>query len=93
MSLSIPPINTDMNLQTGSFADMFHKIDMAEVIDTHMIKVKFKDGSIKTYDAMDIAKNMDKDIFQNVHVDTGGYGLVWDDDTDVWCNEVYEYGK
>lgn len=55
---------------------MFHKIDMAEVIDTHMIKVKFKDGSIKTYDAIDIAKNMDKEIFRNVHVDTGGYGLV-----------------
>lgn len=72
---------------------MFHKIESVEALEDYKLKVTFKDKTIKIYNAKDIVGNMDRDIFTDVHVDTGGYGLVWDDDTDVWCNEVYTHGE
>lgn len=72
---------------------MFHKIDKVEPLEDYKLKVTFKDKTIKIYNAKDIVGDMDRDMFIDVHADIGGYGLVWDDDTDVWCNEVYEYGK
>ncbi|WP_199647569.1 DUF2442 domain-containing protein [Peptoclostridium sp. AF21-18] len=26
-------------------------------------------------------------------IDTGGYGIIWNDDIDLSCNELYENGK
>ena len=72
---------------------MFHKIDKVEPLEDYKLKVTFKDKTIKIYNAKDIVGDMDRDMFTDVHVDTGGYGLVWDDDTDIWCNEVYVHGK
>lgn len=31
-------------------------------------------------------------MFYDVQVDTGGYGVVWDDELDLSCNELWERG-
>ena len=32
-------------------------------------------------------------LFEAVRVDVGGYGIVWNDDIDLSCNELYENGQ
>lgn len=32
-------------------------------------------------------------LFAEVEVDTGGYGIVWNDELDLSCDELYENGK
>ena len=33
------------------------------------------------------------ELFNDVAVDTGGYGMVWNDELDLSCDELYENGK
>ncbi len=33
-----------------------------------------------------------KGLFEQVKVDTGGYGISWNDDIDLSCNELWENG-
>jgi hypothetical protein len=33
-----------------------------------------------------------KGLFEQVKVDAGGYGISWNDDIDLSCNELYENG-
>ena len=33
------------------------------------------------------------ELFNDVAVDTGGYGIVWNDELDLSCDELYENGK
>lgn len=32
-------------------------------------------------------------LFSEVYVDTGGYGIVWNDDLDLSCDELFADGK
>ena len=32
-------------------------------------------------------------LFEQVKIDTGGYGISWNDDLDLSCNELYFNGK
>jgi hypothetical protein len=34
-----------------------------------------------------------KTLFDLVHVEVGGYGIVWNKDIDLACNELWENGK
>ena len=34
----------------------------------------------------------DPELFYSVHVDTGGYGIVWNDEIDLACDELYANG-
>ena len=33
------------------------------------------------------------ELFSSVEVDTGGYGIIWNDDLDLSCDELFENGK
>ena len=33
-----------------------------------------------------------KGLFEQVQVDSGGYGISWNDDIDLSCNELWENG-
>ncbi|MBR5981406.1 MAG: DUF2442 domain-containing protein, partial [Firmicutes bacterium] len=33
------------------------------------------------------------ELFYEVQVDTGGYGIVWNDDLDLSCEELYHNGQ
>ena len=35
----------------------------------------------------------DSDLFHSVRADTGGYGVVWNDELDLSCDELFLSGK
>ena len=64
------------------------------------MKIKFENGITKVYDVKplfdkwEIFKELkNNDLFKNMKIDTGGYGIIWNDDIDLSCNELYENGK
>ena len=34
-----------------------------------------------------------KELFNSVEVDVGGYGIIWNDEIDISCDELFENGK
>ncbi len=66
-----------------------------------MLKAEFYDGAVKIYDVkplMDkipVFKMLDyvHGLFEQVRVDVGGYGVIWNDEIDLSCDEIYENGR
>ncbi len=61
--------------------------------------ILFADGTTKTYDANPLISRFDafeplknNSFFENVEVDIGGYGIIWSDDIDLSCDELWEHG-
>ncbi len=77
---------------------MFHKVKKVEPLDNYILKVTFEDGTIKHYDInplfdkWSIFKSLKtiKGLFEQVKVDVGGYGISWNDEIDLSCNELWE---
>ena len=80
---------------------MFHKIKAVNVMSQHCLCVQFSEGVTKIYDVKPLfskwpafkALEEDEELFSSVEVDTGGYGVVWNDELDLSCNELFENGK
>jgi hypothetical protein len=59
--------------------------------------VQFLNGEQKEYDVKPLFKKWTafqalsrvSGLFEQVHVDAGGYGISWNDDIDLSCNELY----
>ncbi len=80
---------------------MFHKVKAVNVIPDYRLSVQFAEGVTKIYDLKPLfdkwpifteLKN-DEELLYAVEVDTGGYGIVWNDDIDLSCDELFENGK
>lgn len=79
---------------------MFHKIRRVDAVDKYRLKVEFADDVIKEYDMkplLDSAAGFsllkeNHELFYDVQVDTGGYGVIWNDDLDISCDELWEKG-
>lgn len=79
---------------------MFHKVKYVQALENLMLKVEFIDGNIKLYDVKRLMKKWkvfellkDEKLFNQVRVDQGGYGIIWNDEIDLECNELWENGK
>ena len=67
----------------------------------YQLCVQFSEGMTKIYDVKPlfakwpVFKRLEEEteLFYNVVVDKGGYGVVWNDDLDLSCNELYNNGK
>ena len=74
---------------------MFYRIKAIKPIDNYKLLVTFFNDEIKEYN-VDIwfDKNYDFKVllFEQVKVDTGGYGISWNDELDLSCNELYFNG-
>ena len=79
----------------------FHKVKSALPIDDLKLIVQFACGVTKEYDvsplltkwpAFQTLKNT-PELFNCVKVDAEGYGIYWNDDIDLSCNELWENGK
>ncbi len=65
-----------------------------------ILLAEFQDGSIKTYDVKPLVHRFPvfhmleyvAGLFDQVQVDSGGYGVVWNDEIDIECNELYYNG-
>ena len=80
---------------------MFHKVKAVNVILDYRLSVQFAEGVTKIYDLKPLfdkwtifteLKN-NEELLYAVEVDTGGYGIVWNDDIDLSCDELFENGE
>ena len=79
---------------------MFHKIKDVKPKEDLIIEVQFENNEIRQYDIKKIinkwnvfGKLKDKKLFENVKVDVGGYGIIWNEDIDLSCEEIWENGE
>lgn len=79
---------------------MFHKIKAVNALPNYELSVQFAEGVTKIYDvkplfekwpAFEVFKTSDT-LFSQVKVDAGGYGVIWNDDLDLSCDELFKYG-
>ena len=79
---------------------MFHKVKNVAPIPDFKLSVQFSEGVTKLYDMKPLFDKLPvfrqlKDNpaeFFGVTVDVGGYGIVWNDDLDLSCDELWEHG-
>ena len=79
---------------------MFHKIKNVSALSEYKLSVQFSEGVTKIYDVKslfdkipvfaDLKDNAQE--FFSVSVDVGGYGIVWNDDLDLSCDELWDNG-
>ena len=76
-----------------------HKVISIKAIDDYKLIVKFENGVIKEYDMkqkldewpFELLKN--KAFFKAVKVETGGYGISWNNIIDLSEYELWNNGK
>ena len=79
---------------------MFHKIKNVFALPEYKLSVQFSEGVTKIYDVKPLFEKIplfatlknDQAEFACVSVDVGGYGIVWNDDLDLSCDELWENG-
>ena len=79
---------------------MFHKVKNVSPLPGYRLSVQFAEGATKLYDVTPLFdkwpafQTLKEDhVFYDVAVDQGGYGVVWNDDLDLSCDELWENGK
>ncbi len=80
---------------------MFHKVKAVTALPDYRLSVQFAEGVTKRYDVKPLfakwapfrALEESPELFSKVKVDTGGYGIVWNDDLDLSCDELYANGE
>ena len=79
---------------------MFHKIKNVSALPDYLLSVQFSEGVTKLYDMKPLFEKLpvfaelkdNPEEFGCVTVDVGGYGIVWNDDLDLSCDELWEHG-
>lgn len=78
---------------------MFHKVKEVYPLPDMRLSVIFANGATKVYDVAPLLSRFDafkmlqdSHVFGSVEVDVGGYGIVWNDDIDLSCDELWENG-
>ena len=79
---------------------MFHKIKNVSALPDYRLSVQFSEGVTKLYDVkplfdrFSVFKTFQQlpELFHEVAVDVGGCGIVWNDDLDLSCDELWENG-
>lgn len=80
---------------------MFHKIKSVSPLPEYKLFVQFAEGVAKVYDVRPLFEKLpvfsvlseDGRMFAGVSVDVGGYGIVWNEDLDLSCDELWENGS
>jgi len=80
---------------------MFHHVKEVTPLADHVLLVRFADGKEKQYDVKPLFTEIAvfqsllyvDGLFEQVKVDPGGFGISWNDDIDLSCDELYDNGK
>lgn len=80
---------------------MFHKIKNVIALSEYVLSVQFAEGITKVYDVKLLLDKIptfksllsNPTLFSDVTVDVGGCGIVWNDDLDLSCDELWENGE
>ncbi len=79
---------------------MFYKVKNVKALDNFVLLVTFENEVTKYYDIKNLLDKFSsfqdliniKGLFMQVKVDTGGYGVSWNKNLDISCNELWENG-
>ena len=79
---------------------MFHKIKYVYPVPDCRLVIQFSEGVSKEYDVNPLFKRLpvfealrdDEVLFNSVKVDLGGCGIVWNEELDLSCDELWEHG-
>ena len=79
---------------------MFHKVKSVATLPDFKLSVQFSVGVTKLYDMKLLFERTPvfrylenkPEEFACVSVDIGGYGIIWNDDLDLSCDELWENG-
>ena len=79
---------------------MFHKIKEINPLKNYILLATFEDGTVKTYDVSPLFNEIEifntlkevPHVFEQVKVDVGGYGISWNDEIDLSCDELWDNG-
>lgn len=80
---------------------MFHKVKNVNALTDFRLSVQFYEGITKIYDIKPLFAKLPvfgyfkdhEEEFLYVNVDTGGYGIVWNDELDLSCDELWDNGQ
>ena len=80
---------------------MFHKVKSVVPLSDYKLRVVFAEGVTKIYDVAPLFDSIPvfgslkqtPGLFADVYVDVGGHGIVWNDDLDLSCDELWENGE
>ena len=80
---------------------MFHTVASVKPLPDFHLHVTFDNGEVKIYDVRPWIKEHEAfhafeltyKLFEQVKVDSGGYGIYWNEDIDLSCNELFYNGK
>ena len=106
MNVLVPMKMENARVQSNSTAGMkggdmmFHKIKNVAALPDYRLSVQFSEGVTKIYDVKPLFEKLpvfaalkdDVRTFYSVSVDIGGYGIVWNDELDLSCDELWEHG-
>ena len=79
---------------------MFYKVKAVKPLKDFILEITFENSTIKYYNVSNLfekwpnfidLKNI-SGLFENVKVDKGGYGISWNENIDLSCNELWENG-
>jgi len=78
---------------------MFHKVISVTPSKDYILNVCFIDGLIKKYDVKPLFKQIKRfnklkniNLFNKVYVGQDGYGVIWNEEIDLSCDELYNNG-
>lgn len=80
---------------------MFHKVKNVSAIKDFKLCVQFCEGVTKIYNINPLFEQIPVFLFLKNHpedflcvsVDVGGYGIVWNDELDLSCDELWDHGE
>lgn len=79
---------------------MFHKIKEIKPVKKYVLLATFFDGTVKIYNMDPLFDEIEEfntlkaipGLFEQVKVDAGGYGISWNDEIDLACDELWYNG-
>jgi hypothetical protein len=80
---------------------MFHKVYAVTPLSDYRLAVQFINGETKEYDVKPLLGRWEAfqalvyipGLFNQVKVDSGGYGVSWNNQLDLACDELFENGR
>ena len=77
---------------------MFYKVKEVKPLKDYILEITFFNEKIIYYDVSNLFEKWkifnelreNKELFNKVKVDKGGYGISWSDEIDLSCDELWE---
>jgi hypothetical protein len=79
---------------------MSYKIKHVEALPELKLKARFENGGVRVYDVAPLLEKFPvfetlsttPGLFARVHIDSSGYGVVWNDEIDLAVEEIWING-